>query len=291
MNTYNELRYKVFNSGSRVNLFIGLNVIVFVLISIITVIELLFTKQKILTAFLYENIAVPTALSSLLIKPWTIFTYMFMHDGILHILMNMLWLYWIGRILEEYLTPKKITFLYILGGLAGAILYIACYNLIPLFQESVFGSRAVGASASVTAIIIAAATLLPNYTISMLFFGAVKLKWMAVVFILIDIISMTGDNAGGHITHLGGAIFGFVFIKSLKTGKDWSKPFENIFKKKPILKVVSKNYNSGVKVKNSLPDQEIIDEILDKISQSGYENLSRKEKDILFRASESNEEK
>jgi membrane associated rhomboid family serine protease len=292
MNIYNELKMKVFQSGSRLNLLIGINVIVFVAISLFGVFEFLFTKQRIYSALINDYLAVPTYLPTLLKRIWTPFTYMFMHAGFFHILFNMLWLFWIGRILEEYLNSKKLTFVYLAGGLAGAFFYILCYNIFPAFQEAKIISAAVGASAAVTAIVVATATLLPDYTLSLMFFGPVKLKWIAIVYIVIDLISIAGPNAGGHLTHLGGAIFGFLFIKSLQNGNDWSKPFEGYFSPKSKLKVVSKNYSAGAKTqKNSVPDQELIDRILDKISQSGYNNLSKNEKEILFNASKNNEEK
>lgn len=293
MNTFNELKYKMLNSGSRVNLFIGINIIIFLAVAIIRLAEWLFTRQSDVADLITLYLAVPSNWEALIYKFWTPFTYMFVHSqsDIFHILFNMLWLFWIGRILEEFLNSKKLTFLYIVGGLAGAAFFILCYNLIPAFSNQVFGARAIGASASVTAIIIATATLLPNYTIHLLLFGAVRLKWIALVYIVFDILQVSGSNAGGHIAHLGGAIFGFFFIKSLQNGKDWSKPFENLFKPKKKLKVVSKNYTPNIPKSNYQPDQKTIDEILDKISQSGYEKLTAKEKEILFRASKSNEEK
>lgn len=295
MNTFNELRHEVFSSGSRVNLFIGINIIIFLIIAIIRLSEWLFTKSSSISDIITLYLAVPSNWQSLIYKFWTPFTYMFVHSqgDIFHILFNMLWLFWIGKILEEFLNSKKLTFLYISGGLAGAAFFILCYNLIPAFSDQVFGARAIGASASVTAIIIATATLLPNYTIHLLLFGAVRLKWIALIYIVFDILQIFGSNAGGHIAHLGGAIFGFLYIKSLQSGKDWGKPFENIFKPKKKLKVVSKNYNTRTTTRSNTykPDQRTIDEILDKISQSGYEKLTAAEKEILFRASKSNEEK
>ncbi|MDA9555006.1 rhomboid family intramembrane serine protease [Pelobium sp.] len=292
MNIYDELKMKVFQSGSRVNFFIGINVIVFLVISLASVFEYLFTKQTSLNILVTEYLAVPTYLPKLLSRFWTPLTYMFLHAGFFHILFNMLWLFWMGRIFEEYLNSKKLTFVYLAGGLAGAVFYILCYNIFPAFADDNLVSSAVGASAAVTAIVIATATLLPDYTIFLMIFGAVRLKWIALIYIVIDLISIAGPNAGGHLTHLGGAIFGFLFIKSLQNGNDWSKPFENLFKSRPKLKVVSKNYSADRKAsKNSVPDQEVIDKILDKISESGYNNLSKKEKEILFNASKNNEEK
>jgi membrane associated rhomboid family serine protease len=290
MNFYDELKYKAFNSGSRVNFFIALNVIVFLVLSVISIIEYVFTKHTPLSDLLSEQLAVPTYIHTLLKQPWSPFTYMFMHDGFFHILFNMLWLFWIGNILEEFLNGKKVTFVYLMGGLSGAVLYILCYNFLPAFAEQLVYSRAVGASASVMAIVVATATLLPSYTIGLMFLGPVKLKWIALFYVIFDFISISGPNAGGHIAHLGGALFGFFFIKSLKNGNDWCKPFENYLKPKSKLKVVSKN-NQHVNYKNHNPNQSEIDAILDKISQAGYENLSQQEKEILFSASSKNEEK
>jgi membrane associated rhomboid family serine protease len=291
MRIYDELKWKILKSGSNVNLLIGINVCVFLLISILGVFEYLFKKQHLITNLITQYLAVPTDLTTLLERIWTPLTYQFLHAGFFHILFNMLWLFWMGKLLEEYLNSKRLTFIYLVGGIFGALFYILCYNLFPVFAESKLISSAIGASAAVTAIVIATATLLPDYTISLILIGPVKLKWIAIIYILFDLISIAGPNAGGHLTHLGGAIFGFLFIKSLQNGNDWSNFMNKLFAPKRKLKVVSKN-NSKTKdtAKNDLPNQKIVDEILDKIAISGYDNLSKKEKEILFNASKNNEE-
>ncbi len=292
MSLYNELKFKIFSSGSRVNFFIGINVMVFLLINIVLVFQYLFTKQTTIANAITDNLAVPTYFPDLLSHFWTPFTYMFLHNGLFHILFNMLWLFWMGRIFEEYLNSKKLTFVYLAGGLAGAALYILCYNFIPAFADNVLLSKAVGASAAVTAIVVATATLLPDYTISLILIGPVKLKWIAIIYIVLDFISLVGPNAGGHLAHIGGGILGFFYIRALQNGNDWSKPFTNLFKPKPKLKVVSKNYESSYKkTYHTEPDQDAIDRILDKISQYGYDKLTKQEKETLFRASGKNEEK
>ncbi|WP_234461822.1 rhomboid family intramembrane serine protease [Pedobacter segetis] len=282
---------KMFSSGSRVMLFIGINVFIFVLTGLLSLFVFLFRLPFDIDALVTNYFAVPTYLPQLLYRFWTPFTYMFLHAGFFHILFNMLWLYWMGQIFEEYLNAKKFTFVYLAGGLAGAAFYIFCYNIFPAFEEAKLASVAVGASASVTAIMVATATLLPNYTMGLLFIGPVKLKWLVLAFIILDLINVAGPNSGGYLSHLGGGIFGFFFVKALQSGNDWCKPFENIFKPKPKLKVVSKNQNVNIRQRNEVPNQEVIDQILDKISQSGYNNLTAKEKNILFNASKSNEEK
>ncbi len=148
------------------------------------------------------------------------------------------------------------------------------------------GTTVVGASASVMAIIIATATLLPDYTISMMFIGPVKLKWIAIFYVLLDFLLIAGPNGGGEIAHLGGALFGFIYIKQLKRGHDWIGAINNIFKPKSNLKVAVKNSDRN---SNSKPRQDEIDRILDKISQTGYESLNKQEKEVLFRASKDNE--
>ncbi|MGZ3874558.1 MAG: rhomboid family intramembrane serine protease, partial [Mucilaginibacter sp.] len=168
----------------------------------------------------------------------------------------------------------------IMGGLAGAFLFILCYNTVPFLSGD--SAPLVGASAGVMAIIIATATLLPDYTISLIFIGPVKLKWIALFFIVIDFFGIVGPNAGGELAHLGGALMGFVYIRQLQRGNDWIAGITRIFKPKSKLKVVSKN-SSGRS--SERPRQEEIDLILDKISQSGYDSLTRQEKEILFRAS------
>lgn len=292
MSIYNELKMKILYSGSRVNIFIAINVIVFILVGFIGIIEYLFTKQSSISVIITDHLAVPTNLQKLLYRFWTPFTYMFMHAGFFHILFNMLWLFWMGQIFESFLNSKKLTFVYIAGGLAGALFYIVCYNLFPAYADFKSISLAVGASASVTAILIATATLVPDYSIFLFIIGQIRLKWVAIIYLIIDVLSLSGSNAGGYLTHIGGAIFGFVFIKALKNGNDWSKPFENLFKPKPKLKVVSKNQNPVYKRSSTaIPNQSVIDSILDKISTSGYENLTASEKETLFNASKSNEEK
>jgi hypothetical protein len=217
---------------------------------------------------------------------------MFLHAGIFHILFNMLWLYWMGQIFEEYLGNKRTIGLYLLGGLAGAFLFVLFYNIFPLFTQQpglVEGSTTVGASAAVMAVVIATATLLPDYTIFLMFIGPVRLKWIALFIVILDFLGIAGLNAGGEISHLGGALFGFVYIKQLQRGNDWVGVFTKIFdrfKPKSKLTVTSKN---NAKNSSNKPRQDEIDRILDKISQSGYDSLNKQEKEILFRASKDNE--
>ncbi|HKR04017.1 MAG TPA: rhomboid family intramembrane serine protease [Bacteroidia bacterium] len=270
-----------------------INVAVFLVINLSKVAFQLFNIDFSGYELVIKELAVPASIKSLVWQPWSIVTYAFLHENLLHILFNMLWLYWMGKILVEYLGSKKLLSTYILGGIAGAILYILFFNIFPLFSNAVHSSYALGASGSVLAITMAVATLLPDYTIFLLFLGPVKMKYIAGFSVLLDLISISGSNAGGHIAHLGGALFGFIYIRQLQKGNDLAKGFNKladfisgIFKPKPKMKVAYKNPAAKKSsASRGEPDQETIDKILDKISRSGYTSLSKEEKEILFKAS------
>jgi membrane associated rhomboid family serine protease len=284
---WQNIQYKMLRSGNKLNLLIGINVIVFLAVNMTAVLEQLFTSaghQALIAYFAAEYLQLPAAFSKFPTHFWTPITYMFMHDGILHILFNMLWLYWMGQIFEEYLGNKRTIGLYIMGGLAGALFYLLALNLLPFFTSvnAAATTTIVGASASVMAIVVATATLLPNYTISLIFIGPVKLKWLVIFILVIDFLGTVGPNAGGEIAHLGGALLGFIYIKQLQKGHDWIEGIRSIFKSKSKLKVV---HNNAGKNTADYPRQDEIDRILDKISQSGYDSLNKQERDILARAS------
>lgn len=283
---WQNIQYKMLRSGSRINLLIGINVLIFLTIGILSVIERLMFRSDLINYYTDEYLLLPSSLPKLLTRFWTPLTYMFMHAGVFHILFNMLWLYWMGQIFEEYLGHKRTIGLYILGGLTGALFFVAAYNIFPYFSAVVNGSTVVGASASVMAIIVATATLLPNYSINLILIGPVKLKWIALFYVVIDFLSIAGPNAGGEFSHLGGALLGFIYVKELQRGDDWIGAINSIFKRKSRLKVASRNSDRNSSAK---PRQEEIDRILDKISQTGYESLNKQEKEILNRASKDNE--
>lgn len=285
MNTFwQEISNKTFRSASKLYLLIAINVAVFLVINITSELEHLFSQSDLIKTYTFDYLALPSYLPKLLIRFWTPITYQFMHAGILHILFNMLWLYWMGQIFEEFLGTKRTVSLYLLGGLFGAAFFVAGYNVFPFFTSgnAALSGTVVGASASVMAIIVGAATIVPNYTISLMFIGPVKLKWLVLFYVAIDFLGVTGPNAGGQIAHLGGALFGFIYVKQLQQGNDWITSIAGLFKKRSKLKVVANNKDKNAVTK---PRQEDVDRILDKISKSGYENLTKQEKEILFRAS------
>lgn len=280
MTLWQNITYKMLHTRSKLFLLIGINVVVFLAVNVPATFEKWFLQSRNITSFATEYLALPASFEKLATRFWTPVSYMFMHADVFHILFNMLWLYWMGQIFEEYLGTKRTLGLYILGGLSGALFFILAMNFIPGLANP--EAIVVGASAGVMAVIIATATLLPNYTIQLFLFGPVKLKWLAIAYVLIDFLSTAGANAGGSIAHLGGALLGFIYIKRLQSGSDMVGGINKIFTPKPKMKVVSKNPEKNTPSK---PKQEEIDRILDKISQTGYDNLTRQEKEVLFRAS------
>ena len=239
-------------------------------------------------------LALPAETAQLLQKPWTLISYMFLHEGFLHILFNLLWLYFGGQIFLQYLNSKQLLSTYILGGLTGAGLYVLIFNISPTFQAVLPQSIALGASASVLAIIVAIATYVPNYSVHLTFIGRVKLKHIAIFSILLDVVSIPKGNAGGHIAHIGGAIFGFIYIKQLQAGKDWARSFSQLLdyltntftQRKSHLKTVHKRTQTDDQWKEEkAKSQDKINQILDKIAQSGYESLNETEKETLFKES------
>jgi len=286
MGFWQNIYYRVFKSGSKLYMLIGINVIVFLAIGAASVLENLVLNSDNVYQLAYSYLTLPSYLPRLAAHFWTPLTYMFMHADFLHLLFNMLWLYWLGQIFEEFLGDKRILGLYLMGGLAGALFFVGSYNLFPMFtQNGIYvGASVVGASASVMAIIAAAATITPNYEIMLFGILPIKLKWIAVFYVATGFWGIKGPNAGGEIAHLGGALMGFIYVKQLQRGNDWIAGIANLFKfkKRSKLKVASTNRNI---VTDDAPRQEEIDRILDKISTTGYDNLSKQEKDTLFRAS------
>jgi membrane associated rhomboid family serine protease len=281
-----------FRAGSSLTRLIYINLAVFLAVNLIYLIFFFSGAQEQRLAFI-RWLAVPADISTLITRPWTLVTYMFLHEGIFHILFNLLVLFWFGRIFLEYLDHRKLLGVYILGGLTGAITYILAYNIFPVFSQEVSRSVALGASASVMAIVFAISVYVPNHSINLLFIGPTKLKYIALVAIVLDLIQIPGGNAGGHIAHLGGALFGSLFIYRFRQGKDLTRGinriivlFENLFKPKPKIKVTHKKKESDMEFRKRKSEEQMsVDKILDKISKGGYESLSSEEKEILFRAS------
>lgn len=272
-----------------------INVVIFLVIGFISVIGLI-AQAPAIPDFIYKQFLIPPTMAEFLSRPWTLITYMFAHSrfDIFHILFNMLGLYWFGKLLVEYLGSDKLTAIYILGGLAGGLLYLLMFNTIPFFAERSDFEGMVGASAAVFAIMVAAATLLPDYTFFLLFLGPVRIKYIALFYVVVSYLGTTQVNAGGNIAHLGGALLGFIYIKQLKAGVNWGGWItvtldwvKDLFKSKPAVKVTyrKEDKRSAKPASPSKASQAEIDAILDKISDRGYESLTKEEKEKLFNAS------
>jgi membrane associated rhomboid family serine protease len=285
MNLLQEIKDTFNKHNNAIRKIIVVNIAVFLLTAIVNVFMFFAGIGADAVNPALKHLMLPAHLGTLLMQPWSLLTYMFLHEGFFHILFNMLWLFWLGNLLHEYIGNQKVYEAYFGGGIAGALLFLLCINVFPVFESTITTTYALGASAGVLGVVVAAATLLPNYPIQLLLFGTVRLKYIALVTVVLDVVNIPVNNAGGHIAHLGGALFGFLYIKYLYQEKHLLPTFiRNVFTKKSKLKVHSRT----VYVKpeeNIKPSQEEIDRILDKISKSGYDSLSKKEKEQLFKAS------
>ncbi|MCC8038267.1 MAG: rhomboid family intramembrane serine protease [Bacteroidales bacterium] len=291
MATTNRLK-QLWNGGDMTFRIIAVNVVIFLAIRILAVVLTIGSGS--VNAVL-QWVEVPPTFIGFLHRPWTVFTYMWCHYDFLHILFNMLWLWWFGRLFMTLCTAKQLLALYIYGGVAGAALYIGMAEMMPWIG----GAGLIGASASIMAIVIASAVLTPNLELPLLLIGPVKLKWIAVATVLIFALGLTGDNAGGHAAHIGGAAIGAIYAVAFKRGKDLTRPFNNLIDSLVTLKPKKNRYKappkynyqksttSSRKAPKTTPQQEMdaIDPILAKIKKSGYASLTAAEKERLFQAS------
>lgn len=278
--TFKELRGKFKTSGVVFQL-IYINIGVFIVYHLLNTILFFGGNNFDLSSYL----ALPSDINNLLLKPWTLISYMFFHQGIIHILFNMLVLYWFGQITLLFINRRQFIGLYILGGIFGGLLYVLAYNTIPALNI-ISDNR--GASAAVMAIVFAAAFLKPNFEIHLMFIGKVSLKWIAVFYAVFDIIFMADGNAGGHIAHIGGAATGIIFSYLLKKNIDITKLFSFIEsnQRKHIRVVNKKGDIDYIYNKQKADRSKEIDMVLDKISKNGYDSLTKDEKAILFSISQ-----
>ena len=238
-------------------------------------------------------IMMPASLSTLAKQPWSIFTYFFLHEGLFHILFNLLFLYYFGLLVHQYLGSRKLTNLYLLGGVFGAGFYLLMYNIAPYFSGAVDTSFMLGASAGVSAVVVGAATLAPQTTFVLFLLGPVKIVYIAAFYVLLSFANSIGENAGGEIAHLGGAMLGFGYIFLLRKGWDLGIPiqkvglfFENLGARrapKVSYRRTSSTKSTGTNPANKEAlSQEEVDKILDKIADKGYDGLTKEEKRKLF---------
>lgn len=278
---------KFFLQKDALSRLILINVVIWIICLFISVFTWLFNISDI--SFVTKLFAVPADISSLAEKPWSIFTYMFLQEEFWHLFFNMLMLYYGGKIFLQYFSQKQLILTYIIGGIFGALFFILAFNAFPVFENKIAVSFALGSSASVLSILIAAATYQPEYKLNLFLLGEVTMKWIAIIFVIIDILSIPKGNSGGHIAHLGGALWGFLYAYMLR--KDFD--IYLIFKRKPRIRVKTRNagnYHQRAKTDEQFnaeraQTQEEIDRILEKIAKNGYSSLSEKEKEYLFRQS------
>ncbi len=299
MGPADKFRYKL-QTATVVEKLIGLNVLFFILFYLAKTIAFLFQWPS---DFLLEWFVFPKEPGEYIFKPWSIITYSFLHSGIWHILSNMLILYYAGVYFLTYFSAKKLLNFYFLGVITGALIYMLSYNLFPAFQ-SAGRSYLLGASAGVMAVLVGIATHVPHLRIRLMFLGSIKFWYIAAFLVLLDIIQIPISNSGGHLAHLGGALFGYVYANQLGKGNDIGSGFEKLIsgflslfdtqkKPKSTMRTVYKKTggspvapSAGKITKNE--KQQKIDAILDKISKSGYDSLTKQEKDFLFDAGKEN---
>jgi membrane associated rhomboid family serine protease len=282
MTTWEKIQFEFNKGNSAIRQIIMINLGAFIFTVFVGVIARLsgFAPEELLTYFY-----IPSNLGKLIIRPWTLLTNIFFHAGFWHLLGNMILLYFIGRILEDFMDFKKIWKIFLYGGISGAMLFVISYNIFPVFNEVVGYKKLLGASGGVTAILVATGTFLPRYQIRPFGLFNVELRWVALFFVFRDLYMFpVSDNTGGLFAHIGGAIFGLIFILNLQ-GKI-TKPNLNQTSFFWDKKRDERMRGPIITDKKPKPNQDEIDAILDKISQSGYDSLSKHEKDVLFKASE-----
>ncbi len=277
-----------FSQGDTVMQLIYVNAAVFLAVAVCNIVTTLFNLPPAAWLQWLELSANP---ETFVRQPWSLFTYMFMHAGVFHILFNMLWLYWFGRLFLNFFSSKHLRGLYVLGGICGGLLFMLFYNVFPYFDDK--SPWIVGASASVLAIVVASGVREPNCPVQFMFIGVVRLKYVAAFMVVLDLLFMTSSNAGGHIAHLGGALSGWWFAAGLSKGHDATKWINGVLdffsvrrRKKPKMKVYygdkQKDYDFNARKKEREAE---VDRILDKLRKSGYGSLTEEEKKRLFDAS------
>ncbi|MBP6387076.1 MAG: rhomboid family intramembrane serine protease [Pseudarcicella sp.] len=303
MNWFTDDFKQAFNkSNNSLMQLIWINIVVY-LTTLVLQLSLMALSQTWVLEHILSYFSLSAVLPNVLYKPWTLLTYSFFHaiNPIAHLLPNMLMLYWFGGIIQEYIGSKRLIHLFIYGAIFGGIFVIGLENLLPFFQHSL-SSNIIGASGAVMAIVFGATTLVPEYTFYLFLIGPIKIKYIAVFLLILSLVSaLNMQNVGGELVHVGGAMMGYFYVKFLKNGTDLGVPieyismfFKNLFQKKPekSIKVTYRNPNNTVSQASnqynnaSFPDDDEIDEILDKISKSGYESLTKTEKQLLFKASQ-----
>ena len=296
-------RLSIGHSGNTLTTLIAVNLIVFVLLAFIQVIYYFTIPNSAAAATRFHEeivtwVALPADLKSLLVKPWTLITHFISHVDVWHIIANMIWLWVFGYIFQDLAGNRKLVPVFVYGALAGGIIYIVAFNLLPVFQDKIQYATALGASAGVMAVALATTAIAPNFRIFQMLNGGIPIWIITMIFVVIDLATIPKSNAGGHIAHLAGAGFGYLFVVLMRRGIDLSTGMNNLFdwannlfdpdrpKKAKVVKsqLFYKSTRPPFKKTTNITQQRI-DEILDKINQKGYNTLTQEEKDILKNAS------
>jgi len=287
MEIWKEIK-ESFREGSVITRLIYVNLAVFLAFRVVYVIFFLTGTNS----SLIQWFQLPSGISLLLRQPWSLVTYMFLHFDFLHILFNLLVLYWFGRIFLDYYSQKQLLGLYFIGGLAGGLLYVLAYNTLPVFRQVADSSFLLGASASIIAVLIAAAFRDPNREIHLFLIGRVPLKYLALFMVFSYIIGISTSNAGGNIAHLGGVLAGYWFVARQRKGRDITSVISRAIdglvgaaKPRQHIRVVHRQppRDDYEYKRQRAADHEELNRILDKIAQDGYESLTKQEKETLFR--------
>lgn len=298
-NPFDEVK-RFFSKGSSLSILIIINVAIWIVIQAAKVILFIYNNPdgNAASTLVMHLLAIPASVPVLIERPWTLITYMFLHIDIWHLLFNMIWLYWFGRIFLEFLSSRQLVFVYLLGGFSGALVYVVAFNVFPVFIEIVPVSFALGASASVMAIVTAISFYVPNYTIQLFLFGRIRILYLAIALFVFDFFMIPSGNAGGHLAHIGGALFGVICSQVYRiTNKQGNTSYYNTFfsNLKDRFQWKQKAYQPQQDYTRPVSDEEYnrkkqenqqrIDEILEKISKGGYDSLTREEKEFLFKTS------
>ncbi len=293
MNIIDEIK-ESFKQGTTLHKLIYLNLGLFMAVQVVRIVLLLSNSPEQYDTFL-RYLAIPSNTDVLIRRPWTIITYMFLHEGFIHILFNLLWLYWFGTIFIQELGMKKLVSTYLVGGIVGGLMFVLFYNVFPVFSPVSETTIALGASASVMAIVVAVATFRPDRKMQLMFIGPVKIGYIAIaMFILTSMVDFS-VNTGGKIAHIGGALAGFLFAYYYRQGKDITRGFDRMMDRianwfqpgRQNMKVTHKRSANDLEYnKQKGAEQKEVDRILEKISKAGYDSLSSREKELLFKMSD-----
>lgn len=289
---YDSVIYKLKNGGAYVQL-IAINLAVFSIINLTALVFFLFNKSGASAYDFVNHVAVPGTFTNLLHQPWSLFTYMFVHVEIWHLLGNMLMLYFAGQLFQDTLGSFRVWANYLIGGVFGALLMLIFYTVFPVFDAVKDLSFTQGASASVLAILVIATVYYPTMIVRVILFD-LQLRYLTIILLVIDVISISKGNAGGHIAHLGGALWGMIYGTNLKNGKDltaWLSSISKMYERKQVSKTLKVVHSPRIqaeqeKINTTTDKQKRMDELLDKISKTGYESLTLDERDTLYKLSQ-----